>query len=548
MSLPSNPCFRPASAHAGVSVSRLARPSTRIGGALLAAAAGLALPLVLAAVAHAGTFTIADCPDARSMVAGPWAPLGATADSTFKDQCGGELGESIWFAVAELPSDPIGFRASTVGTSLTILDARLWWRAFGGQSGNAEANIAVTDAAEEYVYIGTSNGAGVLAEQMAAPQEISLPLEDQATTVSLTENCEAAGQCPLDPSESFVALQIFGAELTLNDPTPPSVTITGFQHEAGSVISGPVQVSFSAEDPNAGVQRAELLVDGAAVATHDYSSSCSFTRLQPCPGSVSDQLEVAGAGLPEGTHQLAVRITDAAGNTTVSASQEISTARSRPVPHIPNGVPCPDPTIALTADGKPVAVTVPFGRGAVIEGRVACGPTPVSGASITAEISTLADVAAVSSPPVETSTQGTFRYQLPPGPSRTLTFAYVAYSNETTPTAQSAVQMNVTPRITLRIKPRRTHNRGKVHWRGRIEGGPYPPGGVPMLVEVKEGGRKWTAFDQIKVKDGKIKFAYTFLRTYEPATYTFRVALPAGGAVGYPYAFGSSPAVKVHVR
>jgi hypothetical protein len=70
---------------------------------------------------------------------------------------------------------------------------------------------------------------------------------------------------------------------------------------------------------------------------------------------------------------------------------------------------------------------------------------------------------------------------------------------------------------------------------------------MAVLVQVKEG-KRWQTFDELTVHGGKIGYHYTFRRTYQPTTYTFRVALPSGGAVGYPYASGASRPVNVHVR
>jgi hypothetical protein len=230
-----------------------------------------------------------------------------------------------------------------------------------------------------------------------------------------------------------------------------------------------------------------------------------------------------------------VRITDGAGNTAIA-----------PVPHLANGFPCQGPTIAVTANRKTTQVTIPFGRGAAIEGRLACGSTPVPGAIVQLGTAALPGVP-VASGPVLTAPDGTFRFQLPPGPSRELVFSYRAYSNEPAPTAQAAVKINVKPRIKLQISPRRTHNGGTITWRGRVEGGPYPVDGMPLLVQVKEG-KRWQTFDELQAHNGKIGYQYTFLRTSRPTTYSFRVALPTGGDVGYPYATSASRRVNVHVR
>ena len=513
---------------------RSRRPWSRVIAMLVCTASAVAL--FPTAIAHAGTYTIGDCPSAfnHTSIAGPWHFFGPTTGVTLRTECGASP-YAIFFAIPELPATPMGFQASTAGTGLSIVTARLWWRAFGSPSAEVEAETETTDEAGEDLAIGQADGNGELVAHMSEPEELRFPASDQATTIKLGEHCYLGGKCPM--SESFgVGIEIFGAELTLNDETPPAVSITGVQDEGGSLLSGPVQATFSATDPGAGVKKAELLVNGAAVATHEYSSSCSYTKLQPCPGSITDRLESPDISFLEGPHQLAVRVTDAAENTTVT-----------PVPPIPNGDPCPGPTIALTAGHHANAVTVPFGHGAVVEGRVGCGVTPVRGAIVTLAISTLPAGPAVTSAPLQTGPSGMFRYTVPPGPSRNLTFGYRAYSDEPVSTTQAAVKINVKPRITLHIHPRRTHNGGTITWHGRVEGGPYPVDGMPLLVQVKEG-KRWQTFDQLQLHNGTIGYRYTFLRTSRPTSYSFRVALPSGGDVGYPYTTGASNQVSVHVR
>lgn len=511
--------------------------SSRRLTAVVACCAGGVLALFPAPSARAGTYTIGDCPNAfnHSTVAGPWQFFGPSTGVTLKTECGGNPA-AIWFATPDLPATPLGFRASTEGTQRSILGARLWWRAFGSPSAEVEAEMEATYGPEEFSATGQWDGSGALVEQMSTPEEFRFPASDHVTAIQFAEHCYVGGKCPM--SESFgLGIEIFGAELTLSDERPPTVSITGVKDTGGPGFRGQLQTTFTATDPDAGVKKAELLLEGAPVATHDYSSSCSYTELRPCQSPVSDQLESPPISFVESAHQLAVRVTDAAENTTVT-----------PVPPVANGVPCTDPTIALAADHRRTAVTVPFGHGAIVEGRLGCGPTPIPGASVAlATSTTLPGAPAAPSTTVQTAPAGTFRYQVAPGPSRDLTFSYRAYSNESTPTTQATVHVNVKPRIRLQISPRRTHNGGTIHWHGQVEGGPYPANAMPLLVQVKEG-KRWQTFDELRAHNGKIAYRYTFLRTTSPTTYSFRVALPSGGAVGYPYATGSSQPIKVHVR
>jgi hypothetical protein len=394
--------------------------------------------------------------------------------------------------------------------------------------------MVATDAAGEDLAISSGDGSGELFADSSSPEEVVLPASDQATTIQLAERCFEGDVCPM--TESFgVGVQIFGAELTLEDPTPPVVAVTGVQDEGGAGFDGPVQVAFTGSDPESGVKRAELLVDGAAVATDNYSSSCSYTRLQPCPGSVSDHLKSPPISFLNGAHELAVRVTDGAENTTVV-----------PVPRIANGVPCPTPEIAIRADGDKARATVPFGRGAVVEGRLGCRSTPISGASVSLSTEVIGDGPAVATATLQTGPDGSFRYALPAGPGRKLNFSYRAYSDEPTSAVGASIQVDVRPRIRFHIFPARVHYDGTIYWRAAVEGGPYPVYGMELRLQYKVG-KHWHTFADVPIQEGLLAYRYKLERTHTPTTYGFRVALPRTGAVGYPYTSAESREVRVHV-
>jgi hypothetical protein len=148
---------------------------------------------------------------------------------------------------------------------------------------------------------------------------------------------------------------------------------------------------------------------------------------------------------------------------------------------------------------------------------------------------------------VQTALDGSFSYKVPRGADRKLRFSYTAYSNDPAPSATATATIKVRPKIRLGISPHFTSDGHKIRWVGTVSGGPYPPEGVTLDAEVREG-RRWRFFEQIVADDkGSFHFKYRFHATYEPTTYTFRVALPRTGARGYPYTPGASNTVNVHV-
>lgn len=508
---------------------------------------------------------IGDCPAAadHATTAGPFEIDTGDVPFALKQECSG--GPDDWIGLAGTENGPLleGIGIDTYGTSVSIVAARLWWRAFGPPTGTATAEVVAYNTngtAATWAQPDTNS----IWDTTAGPQELTFPASDNVELLRIGERCArpygtSVTSCPTENQFQYEGLplvvQLYGAELTLSDATPPTITLTSGP-EGEAPITSSIDLSFTASDP-VGLTKSELLVDGTPVATHEYTSGCSYTQLRPCPESESDQLSVEGASLPEGTHQLAVRVTDAAGNSAVSSARTVVSAR----PPIPNGDPCPTPAISLTLS-RPSPL--PFDAAAAVEGRLACGATAIPGAKVEIESSTLAGASPVDLGSVVTDKDGSFGYQIPTGPSRKLTCAYFANSDQSTPAAQEPIKIAVEPRITLVISPRRTHNLGTIKWTGQIAGGPYPTAGVPLLTQVlnvtlhrvlthdgwKTVRRKeWLTFAETVAHDGKIKFAHTFTRTFHPTTYTFRIATPAGGDdAGYEYTSGVSNQVSVRVR
>ena len=60
---------------------------------------------------------------------------------------------------------------------------------------------------------------------------------------------------------------------------------------------------------------------------------------------------------------------------------------------------------------------------------------------------------------------------------------------------------------------------------------------------------RWMIYDVVRTRprDGRFTYRYTFERTTQSITYSFRVAIPASGVSGYPYQPTASPARSVHV-
>jgi len=147
--------------------------------------------------------------------------------------------------------------------------------------------------------------------------------------------CQAPSgdECITGATQHEVWAAVYGARVTLSDPTPPTLSAPSGAlwgpGEAGGVHKGTESVTTSAQDVGGGVQSIVLSADGRPVET--YSASCNFTFAQPCPSSTGAQtLTLPTTELSDGTHTLTLVAIDAAGNQSTVASEQITVDNSPP--------------------------------------------------------------------------------------------------------------------------------------------------------------------------------------------------------------------------
>jgi Bacterial Ig-like domain len=147
--------------------------------------------------------------------------------------------------------------------------------------------------------------------------------------------CQAPSEqtCVTGATEHSVWAAMYGASVTVNDPTPPTLSApSGALWEPGAhggFHKGTEAVTTSAQDVGGGVQSITLSADGHPVAT--YSAPCNFTFPQPCPLSTGPQtLTLATPDLADGAHTLTLAATDAAGNESTVASEQIAIDNNPP--------------------------------------------------------------------------------------------------------------------------------------------------------------------------------------------------------------------------
>jgi hypothetical protein len=360
-------------------------------------------------------------------------------------------------------------------------------------------------------------------------------------------------------------LQLYGSRVTITDNTVPA--ITGLDSDglrAPGTRSGDEPLTFSATD-NVGLRRAEMVdVTDAGnpqvVASEDYATTqsaqttrCDFTKPRPCPDLKNET--IAASPAIAGKRTLLLRVTDAAGNQTVSAPFAI-TARG-PVNGSGGGdgarVVAGFPGHAVRGRGKSrhrVGVlrptkTVGWGRGALVRGilRNAAGQ-PVGGANLRLLVRELKLGSSYTDRGgVTTASDGRFSFKISRGASRRIRVAYRAYAGDDRLAAKSDVTLKTKARITLRA-PRHVGARGTARFRGRLPGHPLPPRGVTLELQAYQPGRGWRTVKTTRTRKGGV-YSTRYHFNSAGGRFTFRVRLRPNDS--YPYARAASRHVRVRV-
>jgi hypothetical protein len=481
-----------------------------------------------------------------AMDGGTTHPYEDTAADTFTAPDGLTIsGFTLWRYEADYPGQPYGTPASNLSYS--------------------PGPVSVQGLCVEGCSRGTPD------DPLSPSNEVSVGDLSRVTQIQWSAACGGGpgGTCPASGSGTFSSqYDVYAADIDLVDNTPPTVSNVGGPLIAGGTLSGNQSISFNASDGQSGVYGGTLLVDGHVAVSQILNTNggaCqslnvtsdgqrSFEQVQPCLPSLSASLTLNTSQIAAGQHSLELIVEDAAGNKTIAYDGTITTTGPPTVgvsgsitgPGIANGQPCAGEELNLEINGKKKPPIIPYDKRVTVRGVLHCGTVPIRGARIA--IVTLGGPQSASiNSAVQTALDGSFSYQVPTGPDRLLQFSYTAYSNDPGPSATAIATVRIQPAIKLWITPHRTSNWHKIHWSGTIAGGPYPPQGVSLDIEYREGGR-WKIFNQtVAGSKGRFHFKYRFRTTTEPTIYTFRVALPDTGAQEYDYTHGASNTVKVYV-
>jgi hypothetical protein len=195
-----------------------------------------------------------------------------------------------------------------------------------------------------------------------------------------------------------------------------------------------------------------------------------------------------------------------------------------------------DESLSLTAGIGPDhahTAVVDQGEGSVLSGALKSPTASVQGAFLCVYSRVLTDAEATLTGIAVTRPDGSFRFGVPPGPSRILTV--LAQTPEGPRSTHAIIKTRVRP--SLSIHPNPVHNRHFEYFSGRIPG-PHS-GKVTVVLQASDNRRRWyDAWHTSTRSDGRFTMRYYFSVISLETTFIFRVQVL--GAPGYPYDGGYS--------
>ena len=108
--------------------------------------------------------------------------------------------------------------------------------------------------------------------------------------------------------------QVVNETVLLRESLRPVVMSPGGTLLSGGPQRGVRTLSYAAYDPQSGLAKVEVLLGDTVVKTHDLASRCFHSDFTVCPSSDDQTLEIDTRDVPNGSYDLALRVTDAAGN------------------------------------------------------------------------------------------------------------------------------------------------------------------------------------------------------------------------------------------
>jgi hypothetical protein len=410
---------------------------------------------------------------------------------------------------------------------------------------------------------------GLFMGRFAPDMEVKVPAEDllperggPAAGIYMSAGCWGGGggsaeHCEGGTTGPIGYAGIASATITLEDNSPPKVTVVGGTLTTRTELEGEQNLAITGTDTGSGIYQASLEVDGKetqSTTVDDNNGHCenvgqttdgrpAFLYPVPCALEVNDQYVFFNmAGIPDGPHRLTVLLTDAAGNATTVLNREAIVGRGAC-----NGT-CGDRAKLAVSDAKLLKpITRRYARSGLRLSGALREPTgsPVAGARLE-----LLQQASYTGAPMRaiattaTDAAGGWTFVVPRGPSRVLLVAWRSHALDAGYAAQLEYHESVFADIGLKA-PRRVRAGVPFDFRGGLVGGYIPPERSTVEMEIFFLGR-WRTIETLRTSSrGRFAYRYTF-STGAGSSYRFRASIQYTRA--YPFLASASRSVRVRVR
>ena len=352
---------------------------------------------------------------------------------------------------------------------------------------------------------------------------------------------------------------LHGSDVTINDPTPPAVTVEASGLLAGGARNGSDPVTVTATD-GAGIRRVDLLdvtnpAAPAVVGTEDYAEVrtqanrvCDYSLAAPCP-SLSREA-VRPATMQAGQRSLVVRVTDTGGNVVDSGPYPVFavTPSDRGAVNGANATDTGKLSLIWTKGRKGDRRTLTYGQKAGVMARLTNEfGAPIAGAKVQLLTRDLRQGATVvPRTTFTTDGDGRFRTTVVASASRQLQFAWLSHVNDIRYGANGYLTLQTRASSTLSVSTRRPRVGRTITIQGRLRG--VERGGVPVVVQGRARGGGYTTFaDTTTSSNGRFKVRYRFRNASSRGrSFAFRARIRP--APRFPYETGYSKTVTVRVR
>jgi hypothetical protein len=537
-------------------------------------------------VTGAYDYDLNTCAEGGALVAGLGANVARTANTNYSTWAfGTPPGETLAAGTLWRAGDTAGGSAQ---------DAAYLFSLAGPEHTYDSANVF-----DNCVSFEGCSGQGDVQTPMSMSNELAVPAENLGGHLYVDAACGGVSgyNCPDTGGDGkySAVVYLFAADLVLEDSTPPVVSNVGGGLADSNPVSGTTDVEFDASDPGPGIYKVSFSADGQVVQSSVLNSNygrCedvgqttdglpAFLYTQPCPASESVDVPFDTVNLSNGTHQMVVGVSDAAGNSAVVLDRKVTVENDRSpassgTPESnsgsavsntvsaglaanaqqssagsPNGVNASE-SVVLTvrwARTRKAHLVSSYGRAQTITGRLTNAEgMPIAGAVLGLTATPAYDGAAstvMTSP--RTGLRGGFVVHLPGRiSSRTLRFAYRSRLGAPLPVATRTLMLSVPASIVLRIAPRIASVGRIITFIGVLHGSPIPLGGKQLVLEARSPGSPWIQFHVIRAGTaGRFHSSYRF-RLAGPVDYRFR--LVSTYEPDFPFSAGVSNVVKVYER